>query len=82
MGVDSVAMIAINLSVEDPERFKSALAEAQGLGLKLDATFEDLGVASGSVDSRVLPSLRRVRGLNFEADRQNEAALPPGSKQL
>lgn len=64
-----MAKINLNLSVADPDRFLSTLEHAKQAGLTVSRSFEDLGVASGTIDQDKLPLLRRIAGLTIEHDR-------------
>jgi hypothetical protein len=64
-----MARVSLTLSVHDPDRFLPALEHARQAGLTIERSFEDLGVASGSIEQDRLPLLRRIQGLIVEDDR-------------
>lgn len=65
--------VAVNLSVDRREDFRKIVGKARDLGLKVTASLDGIGVASGRIDRDRLPQLRRLPGVTVEEDRSVHA---------
>jgi hypothetical protein len=64
-----MALVKVSVSVEKVGRFTSAIAEGRAAGLNVSQMFQDLGVASGTIEAGSLPALKAIPGLCVEEDR-------------
>lgn len=63
--------VNLNLSIPDPSKFRSAIDEAERHGLKVKREFENLGIASGSINAGKITALKEIDGIaSVEPDRQ------------
>jgi hypothetical protein len=65
-----MSQVTLNVSIPDPKKFRRALAQAEQAGLKITQSFQDLGVASGTIDQHLVAKIERIDGIeSVEADR-------------
>ena len=65
-----MARVKLDLSIPDRGKFNDALAEAKRHGLAVSRSFADLGLASGSIETRAIGTLLQIDGIASVAPRR------------
>jgi len=76
-----MAKVTLNISIPDPGRFAETLAKAKKVGLAVQQSFKELGIASGSIEQEAVARVRRIEGIeSVEEERTVSIPKPVGSR--